>query len=115
VNSANLPATKAGTAASLLSLFTSGGTLICCALPALLVALGAGAAENKGITFGAAGLMLALAGWLQWRARFEPCPADPALAAACMRTRRISRNIYFFSVAMTLIGAFFAFIAPLLF
>jgi hypothetical protein len=130
VNSANLPATKAGTAASLLSLFTSGGTLICCALPALLVALGAGAAlaglvsavpgivwlsENKGVTFGAAGLMLALAGWLQWRARFEPCPADPALAAACMRTRRVSRNIYFFSVVMTLIGAFFAFIAPLLF
>ncbi len=130
MNSANLPATKAGTAASLLSLFTSGGTLICCALPALLVAVGAGAAlaglvsavpgivwlsENKGITFGAAGLMLTLAGWLQWRARFEPCPADPALAAACMRTRRMSRTIYFFSVAMTMIGAFFAFVAPLLF
>ena len=28
---------------SLLTLFTSGGTLICCALPALLVSLGAGA------------------------------------------------------------------------
>jgi len=28
---------------SLLTLFSSGGTLICCALPALLVSLGAGA------------------------------------------------------------------------
>ena len=28
---------------SVLSLLTSGGTLVCCALPALLVALGAGA------------------------------------------------------------------------
>ena len=28
---------------SLLSLFSSGGTLVCCALPALLVSLGAGA------------------------------------------------------------------------
>jgi hypothetical protein len=126
---AALPVTRAGKAASVLSLFTSGGTLICCALPALLVSLGAGAAlaglvsavpgivwmsENKGLTFGVAGLMLAAAGWLQWRARFEPCPIDPALAATCMRTRRISRNIYLFSVVMTLVGAFFAFIAPAL-
>jgi hypothetical protein len=127
--SADLPITKSGTAASVVSLFTSGGTLICCALPALLVTLGAGAAlsslvsvfpqlvwlsEHKDWVFSIAGVALAVAGWLQWRARFEPCPADAALAAACMKTRRTSRVIYFISVAIFLIGAFFAFIAPLL-
>jgi hypothetical protein len=127
--SADLPITKSGTAASVVSLFTSGGTLICCALPALLVTIGAGAAlsslvsvfpqlvwlsEHKDWVFSVAGVALAVAGWLQWRARFEPCPADAALAAACMKTRRTSRVIYFVSVAIFLTGAFFAFIAPLL-
>lgn len=116
-------------AASWVSLFTSGGTLICCALPALLVSLGAGAAlaglvgmfpqvvwlsENKAWVFGAAGVMLTIAGAMQWRARSLPCPADPALAAACTRTRRVSAFVYLFSVSLFLIGAFFAFLLPLL-
>jgi hypothetical protein len=110
-----------------LTLFTSGGTLICCALPALLVAIGAGAvlasavstfpqliwiSANKGYVFAAAGVMLAAAGYLQWRARSLPCPADKALAAACTRTRRVSQAIYFFSVAVYLVGVFFAYLAP---
>lgn len=110
-----------------LTLFTSGGTLICCALPALLVALGAGAvlasavstfpqlvwiSANKGYVFVVAGLMLSIAGWLQWRARSLPCPADKALAAACTRARAVSRAIYAFSVAVYLVGAFFAYAAP---
>ncbi len=113
-----------------LSIFTSAGTLVCCALPALLVTLGAGAtlaslvgafpqlvwlSEHKVLVFGVAGLMLALAGYFQWRARFLPCPADPRLAAACGRQRRISRWIYGISVALYLIGGFFAFVAPVLF
>jgi hypothetical protein len=123
----DLPITKSGTAASVLSLFTSGGTLICCALPALLVAVGAGAAlsslvsvfpqliwlsEHKLWVFGIAGAALAAAGWLQWRARFEPCPTDPALAAACMKTRCTSQVVYGVSVAIFVVGAFFAFAAP---
>jgi hypothetical protein len=128
--STDLPITKSGSAASVISLFTSGGTLICCALPALLVTIGAGAAlsslvsavpqlvwlsEYKAWVFSIAGVALAIAGWLQWRARFEPCPIDPALAATCMKTRRTSRIIYFVSVAIFLVGVFFAFIAPHLF
>jgi hypothetical protein len=115
--------------ASLLSLFTSGGTLVCCALPALLVAIGAGAAlsslvstvpqlvwlsEHKEGVFLAATVMLAVAGAMQWRARTLPCPADPALAAACTRTRKISLRMYFASLAIFLTGGFFAFVAPLL-
>lgn len=115
--------------ASVLSLFTSGGTLVCCALPALLVSIGAGAALSsliavapqlvlfsryKAEVFLAAGVMLALAGFMQWRARSLPCPADPGLAAACARTRKISVRIYFLSLAIYLVGGFFAFVAPLI-
>jgi hypothetical protein len=117
-------------AASVLSLFTSASTLVCCALPALLVALGAGAAlstlisavpqlvwlsEYKLWVFAAAGAMLAVSGALQWRARYEPCPADPLLAAACTRTRRTSAWVFGVSVAVYLVGGFFAFVAPALF
>lgn len=115
--------------ANVLSLFTSLSTLICCALPALLVAVGAGAAlaglvsnvpqliwisEYKAPVFGIAAAMLLLAGVLQWRARSAPCPADPQLAEACQRTRRNSLRVYLLSLAIFAIGAWFAFVAPLL-
>ena len=41
-----------------------------------------------------AGLLLAMAGVMQWRARHAPCPADPAQAKACMRLRMISWIIW---------------------
>ena len=91
------------------SLFASSSTLVCCAIPALLVAIGAGAAlsslvsvfpqivwlsENKTAVFGLAGLMLAGSGILQWRNRHAPCPTDPALRDACLKTRKISWAVY---------------------
>ena len=111
------------------SLFTSTGTLICCALPALLVALGAGAAlstlvaavpglvwvsEYKELVFMAAGVMLAISGWLQWRGRFAPCPIDPAQRDACLRTRKTSARVYQVSVLVYAVGGWFAFVQPLL-
>ncbi len=118
-----------GRTASLLSLFASSGTLVCCALPALLVSVGAGAAlsslvsavpqlvwfsEQKALMFGVGGIMLGLAGALQWRARSLPCPIDAALAARCTSTRRSSLRVYLVSVGIYAVGAFFAFAAPLL-
>ena len=112
---------------SLLSLFASSSTLICCALPALLVALGAGAAlstlvsavpqlvwvsENKETVFVFAGLMLSASGVLQWRNRHAPCPTDPALRDACLRTRKWSVRVYGVSVLLYLVGGWFAFVAP---
>jgi hypothetical protein len=109
------------------SLLAGGTTLICCALPALLVTLGAGAAlstlvtavpqlvwisEHKGPIFGAAASFMALGGWVQWRNRTAPCPIDPALRQACLRTRRFSSRLYLFSLALLSIGAWFAFVAP---
>ncbi|MDP3171919.1 MAG: hypothetical protein Q8M91_16430 [Polaromonas sp.] len=112
---------------SWVALFASSGTLICCALPALLVALGAGAAlstlvsvvpglvwlsEYKEAVFASAGLMLAFSGALQWRNRFAPCPLDPALRQACLRTRKTSTRVYGVSVVIYLLGGWFAFIQP---
>ncbi|HLX23360.1 MAG TPA: hypothetical protein VKR38_08465 [Usitatibacter sp.] len=114
---------------SWLSIFTSAGTLVCCAIPAAMVAVGAGAtlaglvgafpqlvwlSENKAGVFAVAAAMLAIAGALQYRARFAPCPADPGLAAQCMRARRISLRVYLASVATFGLGFFFAFVAPAL-
>ena len=109
-----------------LSLFTSVGTLICCALPALLVTLGMGAAlagfvgavpwitalsEYKAYVFAFAGIMLLFATIMQWRARNAPCPADPLKAKACMRLRKVSWVILIFSIIVYLVGFFFAFLA----
>lgn len=120
-------ALRTGAWSSLAALLASSGTLVCCALPALLVALGAGAAlsslvaavpqlvwlsEHKAAVFGFAAAMLAGAGALQWRNRHAPCPIDPALRSACLRTRAWSRRLYLTSVALFVIGALFAFVLP---
>jgi len=112
---------------SWLALFASSGTLICCALPALLVALGAGAvlsslvaavpglvwvSEYKLEVFTFAGTLLAVSGYLQWHNRFAPCPVDPELRQACLRGRRISARVYLLSLAVYATGGWFAFMQP---
>lgn len=112
---------------SLASLFASSSTLVCCAIPALLVALGAGAAlsslvsifpqvvwlsEHKEELFGFAGLMMIGSGALQWRNRSAPCPTDPALRDACLKTRKTAGTLYAVSVVLYLIGGWFAFVQP---
>ena len=114
---------------SFLTLFTSTGTILCCALPALLVTIGAGAAlsslisifpqiiwvsKYKEYIFTAAFILIILSGYLQWQARKLPCPADKLLAAQCMRARKLSLVIYFVSVMILIIGFAFAFIVPAL-
>jgi hypothetical protein len=114
---------QAGFWSSWAALLASSGTLVCCALPASLVAVGAGAAlssvpqlvwlsENKEPLFILAGLMLTAAGVLQWRNRAAPCPVDPALRAACLKTRVVSLRVYLFSVFIYAIGGLFAFVLP---
>ena len=109
------------------ALIASTGTLLCCVLPAIMVALGAGAAlaglvgavpqlvwlsAHKGIVFGLAGALLVLAGIALWLARRVPCPADPALARACVRLRSLSHVLYAIAVAAFALGATFAFVLP---
>lgn len=109
------------------SLLASTSTLVCCAIPALLVTLGAGAAlsslvsvfpqivwlsEHKEGLFLFAGVMMVLGGGMLWRNRRAPCPTDPALRDACLRTRRVSARIYVGSVLCLLVGGWFAFVLP---
>jgi hypothetical protein len=114
-------------ATSWLALFAGTSTLVCCAIPALLVTLGAGAAlaslvsvfpqivwlsENSGWVFGGGALMLALGGAAQWQQRHAPCPLDPALRQACRAQRRRSARVYGISVLLFGLGAWFAFVQP---
>lgn len=110
---------------SVLTLFGSASTLVCCALPALLVSLGAGAvmiglvsavpqlvwlSEHKVALFLIAGLLLAGSSLSTYMARNAPCPIDPNQAKACMRLRRNSKIILIVSWVLYVIGFFFAFI-----
>ena len=118
---------RPGLWASIASLFASSGTLVCCALPALLVSLGAGAvmsslvsavpqlvflSEHKEGLFAFAGLMLAASGALQWRNRNAPCPVDLTLRQACLRTRTFSVRVLGLSIAIYAVGGWFAFVQP---
>lgn len=109
-----------------LALFGSCSTLVCCALPALFVSLGAGAAlagivsnvpqliwlsEHKVLIFSFAGVMLTISGTTRYLTRHAPCPADPEKGRACLRLRRISLGVFLFSLGVYLIGFYFAFIA----
>lgn len=112
---------------SLAALLVSGGTLVCCVLPAVMVAVGAGAAlagvvsavpalvwlsAHKAGVFGVAATMLTVSGLLLSRARRLPCPADPVLARHCTRLRRASVGLWGVALACTTVGALFAFVLP---
>lgn len=116
-------------AVSTLALLASTGTLICCVLPAVMVALGAGAvlagvltevpaliwlSRHKALVFGTAATLIVVAGVFLWRARSAPCPADPALAAACARLRRGSVMLWGLAVLLASIGTTYAFVLPAL-
>ncbi|MEZ4753071.1 MAG: hypothetical protein R3A13_02030 [Bdellovibrionota bacterium] len=113
----------------LFSLFTSAATLVCCALPALLVSLGMGAvmaglvsdfpilislSKNKGILFIVAAILLLAAGVSLYVSRNAPCPVDPAKAKWCGRLRKIGVLIYSLSVILYCIGLFFAYLVKFL-
>jgi mercuric ion transport protein len=119
---------------SYLSLFCSLGTLLCCALPSLLVLLGMGAtvasalsavpwlvtlSHHKNWIFAVSGLLIGgnfvyvyvVAPKLQ--ARRESCnPADPR---SCRTASRLSRIVLWCSGSLYLIGFFSAYLlGPLL-
>jgi hypothetical protein len=109
------------------ALLASSATLVCCVLPAVLVAVGAGAAlaglvtavpqliwlsEHKPLVFGIAGALLAVSGVALWTGRRAPCPVDPELARSCQRLRRISVVIYAVALISFGIGTVYAFVLP---
>jgi hypothetical protein len=115
---------------SFLSLFSSFGTLICCALPALLVSLGMGAtlvstlsavpqliwfSEHKTAVFLFAGIMLVGTFLLRQYSDEKSCPIDPDQARACRTSKKMSSVVFGASCLMYVIGAFFAFVAQYVF
>lgn len=110
---------------SLLSLFASSGTLICCALPITLVTLGMGASvasltsafpflitlsEHKVWVFGFSAVSLLVAGVALYRPG-RSCPVDPVLAASCESAQSWSRRIWWLSMVLFGVGFFAAFLA----
>ena len=67
--------------------------------------------SHKGALFSVAGVLLAGAALMRWVNRNAPCPADPALATACMRMRNVGGVILWIAVIAYLVGGFFAFFA----
>jgi mercuric ion transport protein len=121
---------QAGGLLGYLSLFTSLGTLLCCALPALFVLLGLGAtvasivssapwlitlSRHKNWTFTIAGLLIAtnffyvflIAPKLR-ATTAETCPVDQP--SSCGSASRVSRWILWFSAGVYLVGFFSAYL-----
>jgi mercuric ion transport protein len=113
------------TGLSWLTLFAASGTLICCALPIVLVTLGLGAtvaaltstfpmlitiAQYKMWVFAGSGALLLLSGWLMYRPG-RACPADPELARVCDRARVWNRRIYWGAAVIWSVGFFAAYLA----
>jgi hypothetical protein len=109
-----------------LTLFGSVGTLLCCALPAVLVSVGAGAvvasavtafpqlvwlSEHKILLFVFAAMLLVISGITTYLNGRTPCSIDPAQARSCRRVRRLSASVFFAALALYGIGFYFAFIA----
>jgi mercuric ion transport protein len=111
---------------SYFSLFTSVGTLLCCALPSLLVLLGLGAtvasflsampwlvtlSHHKVVVFGLSGVMIA-ASFINMYAvaprLLRECAADDP--AACVTASRFSRALLWVSAAIYAVGFFTAFV-----
>ena len=113
---------------SWLLLFTTSGTLICCAIPITLVTLGLGASvatlassapwlitlsHYKGWMFASSAVLIGIAYWAVHRPG-RTCPSDPVLAAACNRADVWNRRFIMASGVMWLIGFIAAFGLPLL-
>jgi len=115
--------------AAALSLLLCSGTLVCCALPALLVLLGAGSvlatllswfpglvlfSEHRPLVFALAALALLVAGLALVRSARLPCPIDPLEARRCRRRLRQARWLYGVSWSAFAIGLFSVVLLPLL-
>jgi len=100
------------------TLFTTTGTLVCCALPIIFVTLGLGAtvaamtsafpilitlSKYKVWVFTFSALMLAFSGWLMYRPG-RHCPTDPLLAQKCTTALKWNKRIYWVSVGIWGVG-----------
>jgi ABC-type Mn2+/Zn2+ transport system permease subunit len=103
-----------------MTLLVTGSTLLCCALPILLVSFGLGAtvaslnfnipgllflAEHKVWTFSISAIMLLFLVWIIWRPN-QSCPSDPQLAKYCETSKKWNKRVFFLSIAIWFISFF---------
>ena len=115
---------------SVFALLGSFGTIVCCLLPFVFVSLGFGTAfasiigafpqltwlsEHKGWVFGIAGVVLGAALIFHRQSRAMACPTDPRLAEGCRTAKGWSSWVLGVAITLYLLGAFFAFVAPVVF
>ena len=113
------------TGLSWFTLFVTSGTLICCALPILLVTLGLGASiaaitssfpllitlsQHKLWIFIISGSLLIGSAWMILRNKGQ-CPANTELGELCQRAKLINRRIWFISVFIWIVGFIAAYLA----
>jgi hypothetical protein len=114
---------------SFLALFTSTGTLLCCALPAALAAIAGGAAvtslvstfpwlvplsANKGWIFLGSGLMILLSGILVYRPKGQLACSITG-GEGCEVAGRFTKVMFWTSASIYAVGGFFAYLSvPLL-
>ncbi len=110
-------------------LFSSLGTLLCCALPSLLVLLGLGAtvasflsawawlatlSRHKNWVFLVSGILIAsnflYRGWLAPRLRSGGEACQPEAPEACDRAGRLSRTVLWISASIYVVGVFSAYL-----
>ena len=109
-------------------LFTSISTILCCALPIILVTLGMGAvfasltasfpfitwlAEKSIYLFTIATILLLIGGYFIF-IKPQNCPADKKLAKMCDKTKTFNKIIWWISVIILAISFFFKYILILL-
>lgn len=109
---------------TIFTLFSTTGTLVCCALPIIFVTLGLGTtvvamtstfpflivlSQHKLWVFAFSGLMLLVSGWLMFRPA-RACPVDAELARACNSAHKWNKRIYWSSVAIWTIGFIAAYV-----
>lgn len=112
---------------SYLSLFSSFGTLLCCALPSTLVILGFGAtvasfvsefpqliwlSDHKAWVFGFSFFMLTLSYIGQRYSQDMSCPVDKK--DDCQKTKGWARPLFFLTLGVNLVGFIYAFVLPVL-
>ena len=111
-----------------LVLFASVPTLLCCALPILLVSLGMGAVVAsvygeyfpflrwfglyEQVTFGVSAIILLAAGWALYRSG-RACPSDRELGIQCASAHRWNVRLYWTSVLIWCVGFSAAYVLPL--
>lgn len=110
---------------STFALLASSGTLVCCALPIILVSLGMGSVvvalnlqwpllnsfvNHKIWIFLISGGLLLLSGWQLYTTR-NLCPVDTKLAATCARIKKLSTKLFIGAACIWAIGFIAAYIA----